>query len=142
MNVEEVDLTGAAETFAVANAPLFLVRKLQADPVVRNISERYPSQEILEALRGSIESKPTTVIEAVRPYALLVALWFKSEIDGLQEAIGIPAPDLNWYAYIGDALMISFSPVQTQSIQMPGRLYSSSVTESSPAPINQIVIVP
>jgi hypothetical protein len=166
MTPHDFDLTQPSLIFQLANTPLFLARKLHADPEVRAIADNCSTEEILAALKTSISAESTTAVEAVRPYVLLVALWFKPDIDGLQEAVGMSAPDLNWYTYIGNALMISFSPVQTQSIrtpgrlhfssvtdinlspvqtqsiQTPGRLHSPSVTESSQASTNQIIIVP
>jgi hypothetical protein len=142
MNPNDFDLSQASLALQAANTPLFLVRKLQEDPVTREIAENCSVEEILDVLRPSISADPTTAVEAVRPYALLVALWSKPDIGGLQEAVAIPAPGLSWYSYIGGALMLTFSPVQTQTIKTPGRLYSQSLVESSSSPTNQIIIVP
>lgn len=141
MNVRELGLAEAAETYAIANSPLFLVRKLQDDPVIRNIAERYSSQEIIEGLRESITSKPSTIIDAVCPYALLVALWFKPEISGLDEAAGIPAPDFHWYGFAASALLSTFSAVQSQNIRQ-GRQSAPSVTGWSPASTDRSIITP
>ena len=141
MNVRELDLADAAGTYAIANSPLFLVRKLQDDPVIRNIAERFSSQEIIEGLRESTKLKPTTVIDAVCPYALLVALWFKPEVSSLEEAAGFLAPDFHWYGFAAAALLSTFSPVQTQNIWQ-GRQSAPAVTGWSPASTNRIIITP
>jgi hypothetical protein len=119
MTVNDFDLTEAIRILGIANTPLFLVRKLQADPVVREISEVCSSEDILAALRNSTGNEPASAEEEVLPYVLLVALWFKPEISGLEQAAGLSAETLNWYTYIADALLSSFSLVSVQSVQAP-----------------------
>ena len=54
----DVDLTNAQKVFAIANTPLFLVRKLLSDPVVLELSRRFSGTELLDALRSSASEQP------------------------------------------------------------------------------------
>lgn len=134
MNVNDFDLTQASRAYGVANTPPFLVRKLQADPGVRSLAETCKAEDILAALRSAVTSEPGNAVDAVRPYALLVALWFKPEVEHLKEAAKIPATSYRWFAYIAELLIQSFSPVQKQTIQVPGLLSAPSVSVGSSVP--------
>jgi hypothetical protein len=143
MNAVELDLTQAAKIYGIANTPLFLIRKLQEDPSVRAISAAYSGPEIVEALRSMVAAEPVDAGEAVRPYALLVALWFKTEIDHLQEAAKLETAIYAWYSYIAEVLVASFSPVNDQVIEVPGQLSSPTASiESSSPTASQYIIVP
>ena len=132
MNLDRFDLTQASRAYGVANTPPFLVRKLQADPAVRAIGEVCEPEDILSALRSAVVSEPTTVVDEVRPYALLVALWFKPGVQHLKEAAKLAAPSYRWFAVVAELLIQTFSPVQTQVVQFP-MLSSASVSLSSTA---------
>ncbi len=143
MNVAGLDLTQAAKIYGVANTPLFLIRKLQDDASVRAISAAYSGPEIVEALRSMVAAEPRDPVEAVRPYALLVALWFKPEVDDLQEAAKLETTIYGWYSYIAEVLVASFSPVHDQVIEVPGQLSSPTASiESSSPTASQYIIVP
>lgn len=133
MNPDDFDLTEAASVYAVSNTPLFLVRKLQADPAVRALGDGCSGEEIVEALRVAVTTEPQDAQEAVRPYVYLVALWYKPELEHLLEARRIAAPQYLWFAYIASVLIQTFSPVQKQLITVPGQLDSPrpSITSSS-----------
>ena len=111
-----IDLTEATQAFAVANTPLFLVRKLRADEAVRSLAREFGEQELLEGLRLSIAEQPTDLTSAVRPYAFLVALSLKLQADGIKKAAEISAPNWEWFDYISNYLITSFHPVQTTRI--------------------------
>ena len=133
MNTNDFDLTQASRAYGVANTPPFLVRKLQADPVVRALGEKCEAEDILAALHASVATEPESAVDAVKPYALLVALWFKPEIDHLNEAAKISAPEWRWFSDIAQLLLLSFSPVHRQTVQVPGLLPSPSVSVGSSA---------
>jgi len=133
MNPNDFDLTEASRSYGVANTPPFLVRKLQADPVVRAISEKCSPLEILDAIRSTVSAEAESPLEAVRPYAFLTALWFKPEIEHLQEAAKIDAPTCRWFVHVASILLETFSPVQGGIIEVPGQLASPSVSMGSPA---------
>lgn len=140
MNPNDFDLTDASLVYAVSNTPLFLVRKLQADPVVRAIGEGCSGEEIIQALRAAVATEPQDARQAVRPYAYLVALWYKPELDHLLEAAKTPAPHHSWFTYIASALIATFSPVQKQLITVPGQLGSPTMFTSSPSQTTTIIM--
>jgi hypothetical protein len=136
MNPDNFDLNAAARVYGIANTPPFLMRKLQVDPVVREISEKCSPEEILDALRSAVEKdamrEPMTPVDAVRPYAYLVALWFKPEVAHLREAAKILAPSYRWFDTIAELCIQTFSPIGNQSVNVAGVLSSSVI--SVPAP--------
>jgi hypothetical protein len=138
MNPDSFDLNAAARVYGIANTPPFLVRKLQVDPVVRETSEKCSAEEILDALRSAVEKdamrEPMTPVEAVRPYAYLVALWFKPEISHLREAAKIPASSYRWFDTIAELCIETFSPIGNQSVNVPGALSSSTISVAASAP--------
>lgn len=141
MNPNDFDLTQAGQSYAVANTPLFLMRKLQFDPEVRAIGDTRSAQEILEALTQAINAVPTSPAEAVRPYAFLVALSQQSEIEPLHQAGSLAAPLYDWFGYIAGILIETFSPVQSEIIQLPGQLAAPPVSVKTTTPANRIELV-
>jgi hypothetical protein len=141
MNVNELDLTQAARAYGVANTPPFLVRKLQGDPAVRQLGATGSAEEILRALRSAASVEPNSAVEAVRPYALLVALWFAPTIDSLQDARKIPATAYRWYDYVAQLLIETFSPVQRETMQVPGLLSAPSISVGSSVSVTNPKIV-
>ena len=142
MNVNEINLKRATQIHAIANTPLFLVRKLQADPAVRQAADSISGEEIVQALRTAVTREPVSAEDAVRPYVLLVALWFSPKIAHLQEAAKLETSIYSWYSYIAEALLTSFSAVQQQIIKVPAQVSPPTVCSSSPDPVNRILIVP
>ena len=143
MNTADLDLKQAAKIYGIANTPLFLIRKLQDDVSVRAISAAYSGPEIVGALRSMVAVEPCDPVEAVRPYALLVALWFKPEIDDLREAAEFETSIYSWYSYIAEVLLTKFSPVHDQVIEVPGQLSTPTASiESSSPTATECIIVP
>jgi hypothetical protein len=136
MKPNEFDLSQASRVYGVANTPPFLVRKLQTDPALLAMGENCGPEEIMSALRAAVAAEPATSVDAVRPYALLVALWFKPEIEHLKEAAKIQAPEYRWYSYVAELLIQSFSPTQRQSVQVPGVLSAPAVSLESSASVS------
>jgi hypothetical protein len=139
MNPSEFDLTEASHIYAIANTPLFLVRKLKEDPIPRKISEQCSAEQILGVLRTAAGVLPATIIDAVRPYAFLVALWLMPEPDGLERAAEFDAPNFNWYGYILAELLRTFSPVQMQDVQALN-LQSPLIVARSDNPITSVIV--
>ncbi len=133
MHPNTIDLTDASVVYAVSNTPLFLVRKLQSDPAVHALSRECSGEEIVEAIRAAVAHEPADSQEAVRPYAYLVALWYKSSPEYLTEAQAVRAPEYSWFSYIASALLQMFNPVQKQLVDVPGYFSPPSVSLSSPA---------
>jgi hypothetical protein len=134
MTSDQFDLSQAGRIYGISNTPLFLIRKLQADDAVRGIGESCEPQEILETISAAVATEPATATEAVRPYALLVALWFKADVAHLLAAAKIPAPRYNWYEFVSQALIATFAVVQNQTIQIPGQIQAPDVSGGSAGP--------
>lgn len=133
----------AAQVYGIANTPLFLLRKLQADAEVRAIGEECSGELILDALRAAIAIDPETPIEAVRPYALLVALWFKPTLEHLREAARFSPKDgpWRWFDYLAAALIETFSPVESQIIRVPASIGAPAPRIQSATPASRIIVV-
>jgi len=142
MNLETFDLSQAAYTYGLANTPLFLVRKLQDDPAIRAISNSCSEDVILQSLRLLMGQEPTSALEAVKPYAYLVALWFKPEIGPLQQAAEMKTRAHQWYSYVAEVLIETYSPVQTQLIEVPGVLPAPSVTPEEAPTSTRVIVAP
>jgi len=119
MSVQGYDWSSAVSALAIANTPLFLVQKLQEDPVVRSVSIHETGEEVLEALKEAVRTKPETLTEAVIPYALLVALYSMPHAAYLQKTSAIqPSYGDPWYAYIRQLLMQTYQPTQRQVLEL------------------------
>jgi hypothetical protein len=140
--LDQVDLTLAAQALAVANTPLFLIRKLKSDSAVRTISESYSDDEILIGIRATLASaEGGELVNVVRPYAYLVALWMKPRPTALRSASEFDAGGWTWYSTIPSYLSETYSPISRQTfIARPtGLVVSASKSE---VPISTIVLKP
>lgn len=129
--IADFDLTPASQIYGIANTPLFLIRKLQVDPAVRELSDSIPGEQIVRAIGAAVSREPENPTEAVLPYALLVALWFKPEVEHLEQAATVDAPAFSWFRFIASVLIETFSPIQRQVIQASSQLPAMSVTSSA-----------
>jgi len=123
MNLQDFDLTGASESYLLANTHLFLISRLQDDPVVQNLSRNFSSGEIRGVLRTSIQKGPDSLEEAVWPYILLVAIFLSGNFSDLQEAAGLPSAKLKWYGLVAATLLASAPPTNRMVVEIsPGNL--------------------
>ena len=123
--LDTINFAEAYASYAVANTPLFLVRKLRDDDAVREVSRQLTSDEILQALKLSIEHRPLDIDSTIRPYVLLVALYMKPTIDGLVEAKELSAPHWRWFAQIRDHLLATYYEVDVQKVTIQSALVGS-----------------
>jgi hypothetical protein len=128
-----VNLDNAAASFAIASVPLFLLRKLQADAGPIAISSKPQPSEILDELEEALKIKPRSLIEAVEPYALLVALTYKRDLSLLKRAAGLRALHHDWYTYLANVLVKTYDPTQIISLPVPGQIIGSSPSSGSTA---------
>jgi hypothetical protein len=122
-----------AETaLAVANTPLFLLRKLRSDPVVVEIARDVSDEELLDALRVVTQEEPQNIQEAVLPYVYLVALSVKGNLTILKQASDVDAPHARWFKYISKFLLQSFIPTQRSTVPIitPPTAFTSSTSSS------------
>lgn len=130
--LQQVELKQVSRAFAVANTPLFLLRKLREDEAVREISKDFSGDEILERLKELLQREPETLRDHVAPYAYLVALAQKPDDRHLRMAALIPdPPKWGWFDYIRRVLLETYSPTKQSVILIPGRNDSPAPHKSS-----------
>jgi len=130
---DQYDLSNAASTLAIANTPLFLVQKLQEDPVVRTISTQMTGDEILSELQSTVQKKPETLRESVVPYVLLVALYHNSQAAYLRKATRIqPSYEDQWFVYVRNVLIETYQPTSRQVLELrTGPMFSTRSSSAS-----------
>jgi len=104
----------AMQAFALANTPLFVVRKLRSDPEVLALSARSSPEHLLDKLNTSLSRKPRSLRSAVMPYVYLVALFLKHDPRHLDLARRLDGSHHDWYNYIANALF-QMTPVTNVS---------------------------
>jgi hypothetical protein len=136
----DADLQQAQANFAVANTPLFLVRKLQEDPAVRLLARQVNPNLLLEELRKSVQKRPETLRESVIPYVCLVALWFNNDATFLENAVSVkPAYSDDWFDYIRSVLIKTFRPTHTYVTHVPLTITSPPLREVNAASAYQVL---
>jgi cytochrome c-type biogenesis protein CcmH/NrfG len=125
------DFPGAESVFAIANTPLFLVRKLRADPAVQELARENTEEEILSALRAAVRNEPQSARDYVVPYVYLIALAIKNNTAALRKAIEIRPPYADWYDYIANYLVQSSTPTVRNTLIFPPNIAPVSTTKSS-----------
>ncbi len=122
MPIKDADLTQAAQAYAVANTPLFLIRKLNEDASVNQMSS-LPGNELFHALELAIGQRPESLIDYVRPYAYLVALSKQPQVSYLRDVTKISKiNDWDWLSYIAEVLLQTYAPttfIKTQPMVKP-----------------------
>lgn len=106
------DLTGAVANLAIANTPLFLLRKLQTEPAVTEVANRFSADEIVSAIERYSQAQAQSDVDFVRPYVYLVALSRCGDpyvFDRL-ERIG-KTKGWEWFDYIRRVLKETLRPV-------------------------------
>jgi hypothetical protein len=118
-SLNRVKLFEAEQAYATANTSSFLMRKLRADPVVKNLRAIFGSPALLNAVKAALRKRPQTLTDAVRPYAYLVALSFDSDASYLRDAAKLRAPHAEWYQSIARALVELQIPVRYTTVNVP-----------------------
>jgi hypothetical protein len=140
--LHDVDLKQACRAFAVANTPLFLIRKLRQDTTVREISKSFSGEEILNRMKDLMARAPETIFDHAAPYAYLVALSLKEDDEFLRKAVTIPAPaHWIWFDYVANVLVRTYSPTAQTDIRVPGQLDSYPTSNRSDSPVQEQRIV-
>ena len=120
--LDQIDLAEAESIFAIANTPHFLIEKLRTDPAVRSINSTYKGEDVLKELEVAVQKKPLTLSAAVRPYAYLVALSFNPNISYLKRATKLPAPNFDWFEYLGNVLIKEYQSTSDTIFNAPAQL--------------------
>jgi hypothetical protein len=125
MDLSEIDLSRAEESFGISQAPLFLTRRLQSDPMIQTLSKNVDPDQILKALADYLSRRPTSLRDAARPYAYLVALSFLDDDKYIRLASAMDAPFHEWFHYITRVLQQTKKPSSRTFIPMnPGHFVS------------------
>lgn len=132
-DIKHIDLTQAGEIFAVANTPLFLLRKLRESQAVSEAKEA-DEKEILESLQDALKQEQNTLTEAVRPYVYLVALSQKENDTALKEAAKYDSLSWHWYSLLAQRLLEEFSPIFVQNIVLPNYQPIPTIRPQSSSP--------
>ena len=143
-SLDEANLSHAAQMFAVANTPLFLIRKLRDDPVVNEMANVFAPDDIINHLHKAVEHEPETLLDYVCPYVYLVALSKKPQDKFLKDVADMPGSERwDWFDYIRRVLLETYLPTGNQVIEMPGQLHSHNVNIRTEAPVKeQVLTVP
>ena len=141
MTVTDFDISNSTRAYAVANTPLYLLRMLKEDPVVREIALKLPLDQILNELKAIVDKPESTSEEGVLPYLLLTALSFLPQAEGLQRAATFSAPQFNWYIPILNELSRAFNPIQVFELNSAPRLSEPFLIAESRAPTDTKLII-
>jgi hypothetical protein len=118
-NLRALDLKQAASDFVVANSPLFLLRKLRANPVTTDIARGASPSVVLNALENSLKRRPRTRRSAIKAYVYLVALSMMPNTSHLKKAAALAAPHHEWFEYLAGVLLKTQTSTSVATIQMP-----------------------
>jgi len=133
MKPEEINLTETANIYLVANTPIFLIRRLQADPSVFALAQRCEAQDLYDSIVSSLAKSPENPVEAVRPFAFLVALRIQNSAELFYRAAELPAPHLPWFSTVARMLGVTFVPNANVSMtvtRLPTLTYTSGSATS------------
>ena len=139
--LQDIDLKQACRAFAVANTPLFLLRKLRQDSSVMEISRSFSPEAILKAIDVIFSQAPETLYDHVAPYAYLVALSKLSDGVHLRNALALRAPEQwNWFDYIRNVLIETYSPISHTTLWVPGKVEIANPSPDSIPTIQKRII--
>lgn len=141
-NLNDIDLKRAEAAYAVANTPMFLIRKLRSDRTVQTIADRCSAADLYTALRSSLEKKPETLSDVVKPYAYAVALFQKGAISYLRKAKELRFEQFNWFGQVVESLLKMHMPTSVEVVNFPRPLTKIEKTQTSDLSASSIFTVP
>lgn len=101
------------EAYAVANTPLYLIRKLRETEEVGELVRTKSGDQIFELLRQATAKHPVEPMDYVAPYMCLVALSMKSDDNYLKAAGALPnTANWDWFDYIRQVLIEATIPTE------------------------------
>jgi hypothetical protein len=120
INTDVTAFTGVYRDYAIANTPLFFLRKLKQSEIPADIARTYNAEEILETLRASLQADPLTRTDYVSPYVFLMALARNPDGKYLKSVEHLAGQErFDWFKYLWQVLMESYSPVIVTSLDVP-----------------------
>ena len=130
------DLSTAKTSYAVANAPLFLLQRLRDDPVTLLIATEKLPATIFESLKASLKKKPKDLDDLVLPYVYLTALASTQNLRLLRRAATLRAPYSKWLSYLANILVLESKPTVSVTLPMKG-LAADGISKKSATPTLQ-----
>src|SRR5436309_2500197 len=105
--MDGINFRQAQGSFLIANTPIFLLRKLQADAAVQRLAASMTGEQLLAGLRTVSATEPQTLEQAVLPYIFLVALSFRMDEPALLRRATLVTPHSahRWFDYIRTILI-------------------------------------
>jgi hypothetical protein len=116
MKPDEIDLSETGNTYLIANTPLFLANRLQADSSVEALSRFCSSEDLYAGVLQALEKIPESPVDAVRPFAYLIALRRKDSPEIFSKAAALSSVHHPWYKTVARALEATFIPHVNESI--------------------------
>lgn len=110
MNPDEIDLTEAGYIYLVSNTPLFLIRRLQEESSVYSLRERCSGEELYQGIVSALEKEPESSVEAVRPFAYLIALRSQNSPELFFQAAELRSEYHPWFKTAARLLEATFVP--------------------------------
>jgi hypothetical protein len=141
MSTELLNLDEAEKAFAVANTPLFLLRKLQSDQNIASWADQEKDAvNVYKCIESALKIVPNTFREAVLPYALLVAISRKEDPALLRKAGELTAEHYPWFRYLSTALIANFRSTSVQTIHTSQRQVNPPSRIDSNAPVKTLIL--
>jgi hypothetical protein len=112
----EANIQEAAQVYAVANTPVFLIRRLQEDPVVQEIAASFAGEQILQELRNALAQRPESLLDYTKPYVYLVALSKLPNSEHLKMVDTSGTQEWRWFDYMKNVLLATYSPLSTATV--------------------------
>lgn len=96
IDLEPINLNVAKTSFALANVPMYIARRLREDPAIVDIAVDNSSDDLVAAFMEHIENPPSSLREQVYPFALAVALAIRQDVKALRHILGAELKDFRW----------------------------------------------
>jgi hypothetical protein len=113
-----ITLNEAQAAVAVANTPLFLVRRLRENPALRRAHVMHGAEKIFAALQTVLPNKPSDLTAATEAYFYLVALSLDDDKSWLRRALALSAPHIKWFSDIAEYLVETAKPTVAKTLDL------------------------
>ncbi len=124
----DAELQEAISSLAVANTPLFLMRKLRADEAVIQAAKSNTAEELIAAIKYEASKPAESAADYVRPYAYLVALSMSSDLRNLDRVAEFgDLQGWDWFDYIRRVLRDTTIPTENSFVREAQLLQNSIV---------------
>jgi len=109
----------AASILAVANTPLFVVRKLRERPDILTLALSMDIADIAEKLKKSAGSSPRNVRESAAPYLYATLLSMRGDARSIASVLRVN-PSYRWFGNIAEFLIKTTVSTSRKSIDLTG----------------------